>query len=203
MALFKKYILPRLLNYGMQKPSFEKERLDVAGAASGNVLEVGFGSGLNLPLYKNISKLYALDPSKESYNLAKERIAKVSFPVEYIQASAEKIPLESDFFDTVVSTWSFCSIPKPELALREIARVLKPTGKFIFVEHGKSVNKFWAKWQDILTPFFKLFSGGCHMNREIEKLLLENGFQILKLEKFPEKYKSLQFTYKGVAIRKI
>ncbi len=202
MNLYKKYVLPRLLNYGMQNKNIEKTRPDIAGQASGIVLEIGFGSGLNLPFYKNITKLFALDPSLELYNLAEERIKKVIFPFEYIQAKAEKIPLADNSIDTVISTWNFCSIYNSVSALKEIIRVLKPNGKFIFIEHGKSPKAIWSLLQNIITPLSKLFTGGCHLNREIENLIINNGFQIIQLEKFAEKNKPLIFNYKGIAIIK-
>lgn len=177
-------------------------RPDVAGEASGIVLEIGFGSGLNLPYYKNVTKLYALDPSQELYNLAKDRIQKVSFPTEHIQASAEKIPLENNSIDLVVSTWSLCSIPHPEIALKEIFRVLKLGGIFAFIEHGKSPKSFIFKLQKILTPFSKRLAGGCHLDREIDELIKEAGFDFIKLETFQQKSKPLAFMYKGIAVKK-
>jgi ubiquinone/menaquinone biosynthesis C-methylase UbiE len=186
----------------MQNKNREKERPDVVGQAYGIVLEIGFGSGLNLPFYKNVAKLYGLDPSLQLFNLAKERIKKTIFPFEYIQAGAEKIPLTASSIDTVVSTWNFCSISDPTSALKEISRVLKPNGKFIFIEHGKSPNAICAILQNISNPFSKFFAGGCRLNREIDKLITENGFQILKLDTFTEKNRPLIFNYKGVAIVK-
>ena len=202
MNLYQKYILPRLLNASMRRGEIEKSRPGVVGQAMGTVLEVGFGSGLNLPHYKNVLKLYALDPSSELYNLAEKRIKEASFPVEYIKASAEEIPLAENTIDTVVSTWSVCSIPRPELALKEIFRVLKPGGKFIFIEHGKSPGRFTAKWQKWLTPIFGCVSGGCHMDREVDKLISRAGFKITDLETFPQKLRPLLFMYKGVALKK-
>lgn len=200
MNLYKKYILPRFLNSGMKKEVLRTERPGVIEHASGNVLEIGFGSGLNLPFYKNITKLYAVDPSLELYNLAKGEIEKVSFPVEFIQASAEKLPFPDNFFDSVVSTWTLCSVSDPKLALKEIARVLKPSGKFTFIEHGRSPKVVWSVLQNIITPFSKPFTGNCHLNRAIDKMIINKQFKIIKLEKFTEKYKPLFFSYKGIAI---
>ena len=180
----------------------EKHRPAVAVQALGTVLEIGFGSGLNLPHYTNILKLYALDPSLELHNLAKRRIRTVSFPVKYIQASAESIPLVDNSIDTVVSTWTLCSIPNPDLALKEIFRVLKSGGKFVFIEHGKSSKKIVAKLQKWLTPISKYFTGGCHMDRKIDKLISNAGFTIENLETFKEKSMPLIFTYKGIVIAK-
>ncbi len=184
----------------MKSKDFEKQRSDVAAQVTGDVLEIGFGSGLNLPYYKNISKLYALDPSKELFDLAADKIKSAAFPVEYLQASAEHIPVPDNAFDSIISTWSLCSIPHSETALKEMFRVLKPGGIFSFVEHGKSDKPFIQKVQNLCTPFSKLLIGGCHMNRDIEKLIVDAGFIMKKLDKTSSAAKPLGFTYKGVAI---
>ena len=130
------------------------------------------------------------------------KINLASFDVEYIQTGAENIPLPENSIDTVISTWSFCSISNPELALKEISRVLKTNGKFIFIEHGKSPGKTAARWQKLLTPVSKCLAGGCHMDREIDKLINNAGFEIQKLEKFRQRFNFLTFVYKGIAITK-
>lgn len=203
MNFYNKYILPKYLNLTMGDKDFEKYRMEVTSRANGTVLEIGFGSGLNLPYYANIGRLYALDPSRELYEFAWGRIKMASFPVGYLQASAESIPLPDGTIDSVVSTWCLCSIPHPEVALREILRVLKPGGEFLFVEHGKSPRPFVFKVQNFLTPISKRVAGGCHMNRNIEKLVLDAGFEMLKIDKFMQKSKPLGFIYKGVAIAKL
>jgi len=202
MNFYDKYILPKFLNFTMKDSVMKKHRPDVVNQTSGLVLEIGFGSGLNLPYYKNIIKLYALDPSRELYDLALSRIAGVSFPVEYMQFSAEKIPLADNSIDFVVSTWSLCSILNPEIALKEVFRILKPNGRFTFIEHGKSTKNFTVKLQTLLTPISKLFCGGCHQDREIDRLIIEAGFEIENLDKFQEKSNPLLFMYKGVAVAK-
>lgn len=186
----------------MKNASLEKLRPEVVSKAEGEVLEIGFGTGLNIPYYKNISKLYALEPSAELCKFAQERITKAPFPVEFVQASAENIPFAPNMFDVVVSTWSLCSIPKPEVALKEVFRVLKPGGKFVFIEHGKAPIKIIAKLQKWLTPISKRVAGGCNMNREIDKLIAGAGFEMQELEKFQQKSKPLAFMYKGVAVAK-
>ncbi len=186
----------------MKRKSFEKHRVDVARLAHGVVLEIGFGSGLNLPYYQNVTKLYALEPSKELFTLAKERIEKASFTVEFLQSSAEQIPLADASIDVVVSTWSLCTIPHPELALKEVIRVLKPGGTFSFVEHGRSPNRFVAAIQKCCTPFSKCFGGGCHLNRGIEAMIRESGFDVQKLDTFSTWSMPLAYMYKGVAIAK-
>lgn len=200
MNFYNKHILPRLLDLSMKKSELERHRPSVVGEATGVVLEIGFGSGLNLSHYKNITKLFALDPSLELYNLAKKRISKVAFEVEYLQASAEKVPLDNNTIDTVVSTWSLCSIAQPEQALGEALRVLKPGGKFLFIEHGKSPRSFVFKLQRLLTPAWKHLSGNCHLDREIDKLIREAGFELQKINKFPGD-EPLMYFYQGVALR--
>lgn len=200
MSFYSKHILPRILNYEMNDKNLEKDRIDTVENATGVVLEIGFGSGLNLPFYKNIIKLLALDPSLELYNFAKDRIKKAEFPFEYIQASALRIPLPQNSIDTVVSTWSLCSILDPKAALEEVKRVLKPGGKFFFIEHGSSPKRIVGKLQKILTPLSKCYGGGCHMDRKIDALITEAGFDILKLENSTLKFKPLFYTYKGEAV---
>jgi len=186
----------------MRNKDLKQHRMDVVSELSGIGLEIGFGSGLNLLYYKNLTKLYALDPSEELYEIARKNIAKVSFPVEHIQNSAEHIPLPDNSLDFVVSTWTLCSIPQPEGALKEVFRILKNDGKFSFIEHGKSPKSLIYKIQNFLTPVSKRIAGGCHMNRDIENLILDAGFEIQNLEKFSKRSKPLGYMYKGIAIVK-
>ncbi len=202
MNLYDKYILPKYLDWSMRSRELFRYRHEIISQVSGSVLEVGFGSGLNLPYYHDIVKLYALDPSKELYDLAQDRLNKVSFPVGYLNASAENIPLADDSVDFTVSTWSLCSILHLEIALKEIFRVLRPNGRFVFIEHGKSPQNLIAKLQNLLTPISMCLAGGCHMNRDIEKNIFDAGFEMEKLEKFSQKFTPLDFVYKGVAIAK-
>lgn len=203
MNFYNKYILPKLVNYDMSDKNFGKERSAVVENASGVVLEVGFGSGLNIPFYKNISKLYGLDPSSELYKIANERIKEANFPIEHIKASAENIPLPNDSVDTITSTWSMFTIPDPKLALKEMLRVLKPGGKFMFIEHGASPKKAIENLQKIFTPITKPFTGGCHMDRKIDELITNAGFEIISMKNSGEKYKPLYYLYKGVAVKNI
>jgi ubiquinone/menaquinone biosynthesis C-methylase UbiE len=202
MSFYKKYILPKYLNWAMKNKDFEQHRIDIVSGLSGTGLEIGFGSGLNLPYYKNVTKLYALDPSKELFEIAQENIASTPFLVEHLQNSAEHIPLPDNSLDFVVSTWTLCSIPHPEVALKEAFRILKSDGIFSFIEHGKSPKTFISKMQNLLTPLSKRVAGGCHMNRDIEKLILDTGFEMLRIEKFSQKTKPLGFMYKGTAVAK-
>ncbi|MDD5165229.1 MAG: methyltransferase domain-containing protein [Candidatus Pacebacteria bacterium] len=187
----------------MQSKDFKRHRIDVVSGLSGIGLEIGFGSGLNLPYYKSITRLYGLDPSKELYEMAHKNLQAVTFPIEQILGSAEHIPLPENSLDFVVSTWTLCTIPHPDLALKEVFRVLKPGGKFCFIEHGKSPKTFIWRIQNLLTPISKCIAGGCHLNRDIEHLIRDAGFKIQNLEKFSQGPKPLGFMYKGVGIKSL
>ncbi len=199
MNLYNKYILPKILDFSMKKKEMEVLRKSAVSKARGEVLEIGFGSGLNISYYKEVNKLYALEPSQEIFDIGKKNIANAKFIVEYLKNSAENIPLANNSIDSVVSTWSLCSIPNPENALKEIHRVLKPEGKFYFLEHGKSNKSFKYKLQNIVNPFSKCCMGGCNLNRDIEKLVTDSGFEIENIEKFELKSKPLAFVYRGFA----
>ena len=200
--LYNKYILPRLLDRDMRAAEFNETRSKIVGLANGIVLEIGFGSGYNLPFYKDVRKLYALDPSRELYGYAKDRIAAAPFPVEYLQCSAEDIPLKNDSIDTVVSTWSLCSVPDLPKALKEIHRVLKPEGRLLFVEHGRSPKKINFAVQKLITPITRLCAGNCHLDRKMDDFIKCSGFIIESIKMFPEEKKPLMFSYQGIAIKK-
>jgi ubiquinone/menaquinone biosynthesis C-methylase UbiE len=199
---YQKKVVPRLLNKEMGKEEFEAIRREVLADASGVVLEIGVGPGYNLALYTNVTKLYALEPSQELVDIAKGRAQNLSFPVEFLTAGAEKIPLADSSVDTVVSTWVMCSVNDPAKVLKEIRRVLKPEGKFVFVEHGASHNGFWHTIQRILTPITKHFTGNCHYDRKMVTLIEGAGFTIQNLSHPKEKFRPLIHNYQGVAVLK-
>ena len=201
LSLYKKFILPKLLNRGMGNVSFNETRAKIVSPAQGVVLEIGFGSGYNLPFYGNIEKLYALEPAKELAAYAADRARAVSFPVEYLRCSAEAIPLPENSGDTVVSTWTLCSIPDVVKALQEVRRVLKPGGRFLFVEHGQHVKKINITLQKLATPCTVACSGNCHLDRNIETLIRESGLHIERIEMFPEEGRPLMYSYRGVAAK--
>ena len=201
MSFYSKHILPKFLDITMKSDMFDAHRKSTTATAKGVVLEIGSGSGLNFRYYKGISKLFALEPSREMHLLAKENMKELTFPVEYIESGAEDIPLPDASVDSVVSTWTFCTIPHPEKALAEIRRVLKPGGSFSFVEHGLSPRPFLSKLQSFITPAFKRISGGCHLDRDIERLIRGSDLNIERIEKFPIKLKPLNYMYKGFATR--
>jgi len=182
MNVYDKYILPYLIHLAGQSQIAMAERRKIVPQASGVVLEVGAGSGLNIPLYgPAVTTLYALDPSRELRNMAQTRARRAPFPVTYLQASAEQIPLPDGSVDTVLATWTFCTIPDPARALQEITRVLKPAGILLFIEHGRSPDHSVAAWQHRLNPIWKRLAGGCHLNRRIDELLKEAGFRIAEI----------------------
>jgi len=186
----------------MSPVEFNDTRAKTVGPAHGIVLEIGFGPGYNLPFYKNIEKLYALDPSRELYKYAEDRVKSATFSVQYLQNSAENIPLEDNSVDAVVSTWTLCSIPDLPKALKEVHRVLKPEGKFLFVEHGKSSRKLNSAIQKLITPVTRHFTGNCHLDRRIDNFITSAEFKIENLETFPEEGRPLMFSYSGVGVKR-
>ena len=200
MSLYQKYLLPKLLNWAMKAPALSKLRSELIPSAEGKVLEIGMGSGLNLPHYEGISGLIGLEPSEELQNLAEDMLIQTHFPSEMLTGSAEDIPLESNTFDTVVMTWTLCSVTDPVLALSEIKRVIKPGGKVIFAEHGKSPDQNIRKLQKTLNPLWSRIAGGCQLNREIVDLYESSGFKFLSMERgYLEGPKFATYNYRGVA----
>jgi ubiquinone/menaquinone biosynthesis C-methylase UbiE len=201
MGFYERYVLPRVLDLTMRNSAVKRERERYVPLASGRVLEVGMGSGLNIPFYSpSVEKLYGLDPSPELGKMARERARAAPFPVEIIEQSGESIPLRDDSFDTVISTWTLCTIPDPVRALREMRRVLKPEGRFVFVEHGRSPDDRVRVWQDRLNGLWRRFGGGCNLNRKIDGLILEAGFRITEIETgYIRGLKLASFLYKGLA----
>lgn len=199
--LYTRYVLPKLIHVAMSRDDATRLRAAHLPSARGDVLEIGIGSGLNLPFYTGaVTQLYGIDPSAELLALATEAAATAPFPVELFNSSAEHIPLPDASVDTVVVTWSLCSIPDAPAALREMGRVLKPDGSLIFVEHGLSPDPGVQKWQNRLTPFWRPWTGGCHLNKKIDDLVRDAGFTIadLRTEYVPGP-RALSFTYQGVA----
>ena len=201
MSFYSQVILPRLLDWSMSDPLLSEYRQDVLSEVSGEVLEIGFGTGLNLPHYpEQIKKITTVDVNPGMNSLAQKRIETSPIQVENKVLNGESLPMPDCSFDSVVSTWTLCSIANVDQALKEIYRVLKPGGKFFFVEHGISDEPDVQVWQNRLNPLQKIVADGCHLNRNIEKLI-DNRFKILKLEKFyaPKIPKTHGYLYKGVA----
>ena len=184
MGFYDKHILPRFINCACGAKPIMKQREKVVPQAHGTVLEIGIGTGLNLPYYEasRMQRLIGLDPSEESWVLAGERAAHVDFPVEFIGLPGEEIPLEDASVDTVLITFALCTIPDPVAALHGMARVLRPGGSLVFCEHGKAPDVGVNKWQNRINPFWRRLAGGCNLNRDIPAILSEGGFRITELE---------------------
>lgn len=180
MGFYDRHVLPRFINCACGAKPIMKQREKVVPLASGTVLEIGIGTGLNLPYYDpaSVGRLIGLDPSEKSWELAGKRAAHLAFEVEFIGLSAERIPLEDDSVDTVLVTYALCTIPDPVVALHDMARVLRPGGSLIFCEHGKAPDADVRKWQDRIDPWWGKIAGGCHLNRDIPALLRAGGFSI-------------------------
>ena len=179
MGFYDRWIVPRLLDLAMRSRVLDHYRERTIETARGLALEIGVGSGLNLPLYgPAVTRVVGLDPSTELLRLASRRAGDVVIPVSLLRASAEHLPLADALFDTIVMTWTLCSIPNPIAALMEMRRVLRPGGRLIFVEHGLSPEIRTARWQRRLTPYWKRISGGCHLDRKTDDLIRAAGFQI-------------------------
>lgn len=184
MGFYSKYVLPTLTDLAMRSHTLRPERARWVPLAKGVVLEIGVGSGLNLPMYgREVRKLYALDPSEGLLRMARSQAARVSFPVEFLFRPAEAVPLGEASVDYVVTTWTLCTIPDPVVALQEMRRVLRPEGRLIFVEHGRSPDLAVVRWQDRLTPLWRRVAGGCHLNRPIDRLLRLGGFEVLEINR--------------------
>jgi ubiquinone/menaquinone biosynthesis C-methylase UbiE len=204
MGFYARVILPRIIDNAMRYEELTELRAALVPSASGVVLEAGMGSGLNLPFYstKAVTKVYGLDLSRQLLAIAQTRLASAGFPVTLINASAERIPLRSECVDTVVLTWSLCSVAAPDTALREMRRVLKPGGSLLFIEHGLSPESRVQAWQNRLTPIWRRVAGGCHLNRKMDELIRSAGFSISALEtRYIPGPRAVTYTYVGTGRR--
>ena len=199
MGVYQEYVVPHLVNLAMRNRQLAPYRERTIRRAEGRVLEIGVGSGLNLPLYTTrATELLGLDPHPRLLAMASGKPRSV--PSKLIEGSAESIPLDDDSVDTVVSTWSLCTIPNVVTALAEIRRVVKPDGQLLFVEHGLASEDGVRKWQDRLTPVWKRAAGGCHLNRPIAALVEDAGFRISKMETgYMPGPRPMTFIYEGSA----
>ena len=199
---YDRHILPYLIDLACGMKPIRQQREEVVPRAKGRVLEVGIGTGLNMAYYdqSKVTKITGLDPAVQMHRLAHKRIARAGLQVEIIGASAEEIPLDDASFDTVLLTYTLCSISDPGVALKEMRRVLAPSGKLIFCEHGRAPDESVRRWQDRLTPYWKKFTGGCHLNRDVPAILNQAGFQCSDMQSmyFPGP-RPLTFNYWGEA----
>ena len=182
MGFYQDQVVPLLTSLSMRNENLAAYRQRVVPEATGRVLEIGIGSGLNLPLYspKVVQQVIGLEPSPKLLEMAR-RVERHGLSVDFVEGSAEEIPLENASVDTVVTTWTLCTIPDPDSALRQMRRVLKPGGHLLFVEHGRARDPKVVWWQDRLTPIWKRIGGGCHLNRPISSLIAGAGFRLERL----------------------
>ncbi len=203
MNLYDRYLLPTLVHRTCSSAMTTRQRAKVIPLARGDVLEVGFGSGLNLPFYdpERVTKVWGLDPSPELTRMASRAVKDTTLDVELVPARGEDIPMESARFDTAVLTYTLCTIPDPARSLREVARVLKPTGQLLFCEHGVAPDPGLRRWQSRLSPVWQRVSGGCHLDRDVPALLERAGFEIVDMQAtYLPGWRLAGFHYWGAAV---
>lgn len=201
MNFYDRWVLPPVLDLVMRQRQLAKYRREVVATASGRVLEVGVGSGLNFPLYgKQVEIVFGIDPSPRLLAIARRRAAAAGIHADLLLGSATAIPLADNTVDTVVMTWTLCSIPEPLVALREMRRVLKPGGRLLFVEHGLSPEPKVERWQHRLTPMWRHISGGCHLDRKMDDLIRSAGFDLTELRtEYAQGPRTMTYMYQGRA----
>lgn len=205
MGFYSTHIFPRVLDWSLSDATVEEQRRSALAPLRGHVLEVGFGTGLNLSCYpETVTRLTAIDSVRMLADRVAKRISKAHMPVELLLLDAsERLPFEDRGFDGVVTTFTLCSIPDVGSALAEICRVLKPDSPFVFLEHGRSDDSRVARRQDFFNPLQRLIACGCNMNRPIDHLIRESGFEIVKLDRYlmPSVPRVLSEMYRGIARR--
>ena len=202
MNPYERYVLPKLIDITCSTGNVMKARSKIVPQARGEVLEIGIGSGLNLQFYdaKKVSSIIGVDPAAQMQSLARARAADISIPVEMIAVDVHGIHADTDQFDSIVMTFTLCSIDDPVAALKEMARVLKPDGQLLFCEHGLAPDASIKRWQHRLTPFWKPMAGGCHLNRDIPSIIREAGFVIDELsEAYLPGPRPMSYVYSGIA----
>ena len=204
MGLYSKYVLPRVVHLACSARPNMRQREKLVPLASGRVLEVGMGSGLNLSFYdaRRVTKVWGLEPSPEMSKMASAAVEAVAFDVEFVSARGEQIPLDSESFDTALMTFTLCTIPDAERALREIARVLKQGGQLLFCEHGAAPDAGIRRWQNRIDPLWRRLAGGCHLNRDIPGLIRRGGFEITRMDTmYIPGWRPASFNYWGAAAK--
>lgn len=202
MTIYQQYVLPKLIDMACGTGQVMKARSKIVPQASGEVLEIGIGSGLNLAFYdaRKVSSIIGIDPAAQMQTFAYKRAAAISIPVETITADIYGIDAESERFDTIVMTFTLCSIDDPIPALKEMARVLKPKGRLLFCEHGLAPDASVERWQRRLTPLWKPMAGGCHLARNIPALIKAGGFTMEDLSaKYLPGPRPMSYVYSGSA----
>jgi ubiquinone/menaquinone biosynthesis C-methylase UbiE len=204
MGIYQEQLLPRFQDKVMGRKSAGEARARVCAGLAGDVVEVGFGTGLNARYYPaGVTKVVAIEPSEVCMRLAGPRIARSQVAVELGGLTGEHLDLPSDQFDAVLSTWTLCTIPDLETALGELRRVLKPGGAFHFVEHGHAPDAAVARWQARLEPLNKRLAGGCHLTRHIPEMIEHAGFHVEQIDSyyFKGEPKPFGYTFEGRAVK--
>ncbi len=203
MGFYSQKIFPYLLDWSLSDSTFNQYRQEVLAKVEGEVLEIGFGTGLNLSFYPDaINEIITVDNNPGVHKLAQKRIDKSSITVDHRILSGENLPMSDNSFDSVVSTWTLCSIEKVEQAVNEIHRVLKPGGKFFFIEHGLSNEPSIQTWQNRLNPIQNVIADGCNLNRNIRSIVQQQFSQVNVEEFYADKTpKFMGYMYKGVAVK--
>jgi ubiquinone/menaquinone biosynthesis C-methylase UbiE len=203
MGFYSKHIFPRFLDWSLGNATLAEHRLAALASLRGHVLEIGFGTGLNLPFFpRQVTSLTAIDSKQMLPKKVAKRIARARMPVESFQLDASgRLPLDNQAFDGVVTTFTLCSIAEVQSALDETRRVLKPEGQFVFLEHGRSNDLRVARLQDFFNPIQNVIGCGCNLNRRIDRLIRDSGFEIVTLERYlmPDVPRILGETYRGIA----
>jgi ubiquinone/menaquinone biosynthesis C-methylase UbiE len=188
MAVYEEHVLPRIINVAMGIKTLRPLRERVCAGLAGDVVEIGFGSGLNVPLYPDaVTRVAAVDPADLGWKLAGKRVAAATTPIERAGLDGQRLPFADHSFDAAQSTWTLCTIPDVNAALSELRRVLKPGARLHFVEHGLAPDAKVQRWQHRLDPLQQRLFGGCHLNRPIVSLLQGAGFEIAEVDEFYEK----------------
>jgi ubiquinone/menaquinone biosynthesis C-methylase UbiE len=201
MSVWGRFVLPRLIDLVLRNSAAAEERARLVPLASGVVLEIGIGSALNAPYYSaDVRLVIGLDPSRELWQIGHRRLG-AGPHIRYVAGSAEALPFADRSVDTVLTTWALCSIPDATAALAEMRRVLRPGGRLVFIEHGRSPELRVRRWQDRLTPLWVRVAGGCHLNRPIDALLKTTGFHPTSLEySYGKGPKAISYFFRGVAV---
>lgn len=204
MGFYQDRVLPGLIDLVLGTRAIGELRQRVVADLDGEVLEVGFGSGLNVPYYPaGVDRMRVVDPSAGGRKLAAKRIAASRVPIEFVGLDGQDLPLGDNTVDHVLTTWTLCTIPDAERALAEMHRVVRPGGTLHFLEHGRAPQPRLAKWQDRLTPLQRRIGGGCHINRQIDELISGSGFEIKRMENYflDEPPKLTGYMFEGIATK--
>lgn len=202
MSFYERYCLPHLLNFVCSLKAIREQREKVVPLAQGRVLEIGMGSGLNIPYYRadSIDFVWGLEPSEGMRKKARSNLKRAPFEIRWLDLPGEEIPLDNDSIDTVLLTYTLCTIPDWQVALQQMRRVLKPSGKLVFCEHGAAPDEGVRKWQDRINPLWNRIAGGCHLNRPIPRCIEEGGFNIRTMDSgYLQGPRFASFNYWGIA----